>query len=179
MPARINLLGQRFGRLLIIGESNKRNRDGNIYWICQCDCGTIKNISSQSLRRKATTSCTCFWKEKYKKEYGESSFNNIFRVYSNHSKRKMLEFHLSRDIFRQLLQSNCFYCNCPPSNKSIRSNRSHGAYIYNGIDRVDNNLGYTIDNCVPCCSMCNRMKSVFSQKDFLEKVKDIYLHLLQ
>jgi 5-methylcytosine-specific restriction endonuclease McrA len=27
-----------------------------------------------------------------------------------------------------------------------------------GIDRVDNSIGYTPDNCVPCCTQCNRIK---------------------
>jgi deoxycytidylate deaminase len=27
-----------------------------------------------------------------------------------------------------------------------------------GIDRIDNNVGYTIDNCVACCRVCNWMK---------------------
>lgn len=31
-------------------------------------------------------------------------------------------------------------------------------YVYNGVDRKDNHVGYTYDNCLPCCGACNHMK---------------------
>lgn len=31
-------------------------------------------------------------------------------------------------------------------------------YTYNGVDRLDSSMGYTPDNCVPCCWECNNMK---------------------
>ena len=49
-----------------------------------------------------------------------------------------------------------------------------GRYIYNGVDRKDNNLGYTIDNCVPCCHRCNSMKSNLSYQNFIQHISNIY-----
>lgn len=48
----------------------------------------------------------------------------------------------------------------------------------NGIDRVDSKIGYYIDNCVTCCTMCNYMKQAHSKESFLEQVKKIYNHSL-
>lgn len=42
-----------------------------------------------------------------------------------------------------------------------------------GIDRVDNSVGYTIENCVPCCTSCNFMKGKMTKDDFIEKVSQI------
>lgn len=42
-----------------------------------------------------------------------------------------------------------------------------------GIDRIDSNKNYTINNCVPCCGQCNIMKLDYSQKDFLNKCLSI------
>ena len=42
-----------------------------------------------------------------------------------------------------------------------------------GIDRIDSNKGYTKDNVISCCEMCNRMKSDYNVKDWLRKVKTI------
>jgi hypothetical protein len=38
----------------------------------------------------------------------------------------------------------------------------YGKYVYNGIDRLDNTKGYTIDNIVPCCYKCNVLKKDFT-----------------
>jgi hypothetical protein len=53
--------------------------------------------------------------------------------------------------------------------------RTH-EYAYNGIDRVDNFKGYEIDNCVPCCYICNYAKRDMSKDQFLAWVKRIYMN---
>ena len=64
MPAKKDLTGQRFGRLIVITENGKQN--GKIVWKCQCDCGNIKNILGSQLTKKTnpTQSCGCLQKEK-------------------------------------------------------------------------------------------------------------------
>ena len=63
MPAKIDLTGNRFGRLVVIGESPKRDSSGNIYWITVCDCGTIKTISGKLIRKGDVVSCGCYHNE--------------------------------------------------------------------------------------------------------------------
>ena len=41
----------------------------------------------------------------------------------------------------------------------------------NGIDRINSDKGYTIDNCVPCCAQCNHMKLDYTTEEFLTKIK--------
>lgn len=48
-----------------------------------------------------------------------------------------------------------------------------------GIDRIDNALGYTLDNIVPCCRTCNFMKQTSNQKDFINKCKQISTHWME
>lgn len=43
---------------------------------------------------------------------------------------------------------------------------AHSEYVHNGVDRVDNALGYTPDNCVPCCSRCNYAKRAMPRGEF-------------
>ena len=50
----------------------------------------------------------------------------------------------------------------------------NGIYIYNGIDRIDNNKGYTIDNIVPCCHICNQAKSSFTLQEFQDWIEKVY-----
>lgn len=41
-------------------------------------------------------------------------------------------------------------------------------YDHNGIDRVDSSKGYSAENVVPCCKICNRGKANMSKEDFIE-----------
>lgn len=62
----INLIGQRFGRLVVIEKGTPHITKGGKYitrWKCQCDCGNITEVDSQKLRNGHTTSCGCFIKE--------------------------------------------------------------------------------------------------------------------
>lgn len=52
-----NLEGQRFGKLLVIKQAASHN--GHAKWLCQCDCGALKEISAESLLHKNTRSCGC------------------------------------------------------------------------------------------------------------------------
>jgi hypothetical protein len=58
----IDLIGQKFGRLLVIGLSGK-NRHGQYLWSCKCNCGNIKTIIGNSLLVGRTQSCGCLFKE--------------------------------------------------------------------------------------------------------------------
>lgn len=53
-----NLVGQRFGKLLVIEPTNERSSSGAIMWRCQCDCGNEHIVSTNSLIQ-GTKSCGC------------------------------------------------------------------------------------------------------------------------
>lgn len=43
----------------------------------------------------------------------------------------------------------------------------NGDYVYNGVDRLDNAVGYLPGNCVPCCKFCNLAKAGGSYEEFV------------
>lgn len=63
MPIK-NLQGQRFGRLQVL-QRDETKHGGAAYWICQCDCGTVKSIRGSNLTSttRPTLSCGCINKE--------------------------------------------------------------------------------------------------------------------
>lgn len=61
MSKRIDLTGQRFGRLIVIEKTQK---DGKAMWRCQCECGKETVVLGNSLLRGATRSCGCLWLER-------------------------------------------------------------------------------------------------------------------
>lgn len=60
---RDDLIGQRFGRLVVSGIGECDNR-GGVRWRCECDCGNYKDINGYSLTSGATESCGCLRREK-------------------------------------------------------------------------------------------------------------------
>ena len=180
MPS-IDITGQRFGRLMAISPAYSKPEVG-VYWSCLCDCGKYTIVPTGRLRCGMTKSCGCLRLEKFlernKKGYGESSFKEFFGRYKESSKQRGLSLELSLDEFRVLTSSNCYYCGCPPSSSFGRA-KSYGNYICNGVDRIDNTKGYTLDNCVPCCKDCNYMKYTHTQEEFLSKIKEIYIHRIE
>jgi len=71
---RKNLVGRRFGRLVVTSESKPKSyRSGKIRrWVCRCDCGEVKIVFQMSLTGKITRSCGC-WNLQKKTTHGESS----------------------------------------------------------------------------------------------------------
>jgi hypothetical protein len=60
-----NLIGQRFGRLVVLkrGEKKESQKSRNAVWHCICDCGNEVDVLSCSLISGHTTSCGCYQKE--------------------------------------------------------------------------------------------------------------------
>lgn len=56
-----NLIGQKFGRLIVIEEHSKKHR--KIVWTCECECGNKVNVIGSDLIRGKTRSCGCLKKE--------------------------------------------------------------------------------------------------------------------
>jgi hypothetical protein len=108
----------------------------------------------------------------------ESVINTIYGGCKSNAKTRNLVFDLSKENFLKIVSQNCFYCNQEPieSQFSKSANRSNIKFLHNGVDRLNSKVGYVIENCVPCCSMCNLMKNKFSVEDFINKVKQIYVY---
>ena len=51
---------------------------------------------------------------------------------------------------------------------------SNQEYFYNGIDRVDNSKGYTMDNVVSCCRICNVAKQKMTLQEYKDWVEKVY-----
>lgn len=62
MP-KLQLEGQKFGRLLVLHEDGKDNKNGLIMWKCLCDCGNLKTIRGRYLKNGHVKSCGCFHDE--------------------------------------------------------------------------------------------------------------------
>lgn len=61
---KINLVGNKYDRLIVLRETNKRTRQGSIIWECVCDCGNTVFSTGGNLKRYNTKSCGCLNRQK-------------------------------------------------------------------------------------------------------------------
>lgn len=162
--------GQKFNKLTAIRRSDRQYPNGNYYWWFRCDCGNEKEILPSNVVKEnnGVVSCGCVQKVK---NHGKHLLNQLIWDYKIGAKKRGLDYSLTDEYFVSLIEQPCFYCGSPPSN--VRTSDKH-ILTYNGIDRKNNKIGYTIDNCVPCCKICNFMKRDMSTSDFYSQVEKIY-----
>jgi len=96
------------------------------------------------------------------KKQGEAGLNAVIRGYKKNAQKRNLLWELSDEQVKDITSKSCFYCDAEPKNEIKAHVGENGRYLYNGIDRLDNNAGYTINNVVPCCYRCNILKKDFS-----------------
>ncbi len=58
-----NLIGQRFGRLVVIGRAPNRPGVSNAIWLCRCDCGNESEVRSAALKNESIRSCGCLGRD--------------------------------------------------------------------------------------------------------------------
>jgi hypothetical protein len=99
------------------------------------------------------------------RNYKEESFKNKNVAWNHYVKgatQRKLDFKLTKTQFNELIIQECFYCNY------------HKSGEVNGIDRIDNDKGYIIENVVTCCQTCNSLKGASHPQEFIDKIIAIY-----
>jgi hypothetical protein len=76
-----------------------------------------------------------------------------------------LTFELSFDEYAELVSAPCTYCGGPLPEVGL------------GLDRLDNNVGYTRFNCVPCCHYCNTARSNHFSVSEMVKIGQLFREL--
>lgn len=180
MPKPLDIrIGDVYTRLTVIEEPfSKRNPKGKMerFVNCKCICGTVKVVSLNKLRMKKTLSCGCYNKEivsKKKMSDEDRVRNSLIQEYKNSANQRKLPYSLDDNTLFTLIKSKCHYCGKHPS----KPHRKCESFLYNGLDRVDNSVGYIESNVVPCCFICNKMKGVLSKEEFMEHLDRIWTRI--
>lgn len=146
---------------------------------CECECGRMKIASLWDIRSGKTKTCGVSHPQ-----YEDRSLPAIHHLYNHAYKSravaKGLEFTLSEERFRELTQQSCHYCGVPPNGKyTVRNRKSHevvSEYTYNGLDRKNPEIGYTEENVVPCCGVCNHAKHTMTYEEFTTWIVSVTRH---
>lgn len=146
-PNAANLVGRRFGRLVVIAFSGERDKRGAVIWDCLCDCGNSHRAITQDLKRHSIYSCGCLARELSsdrlrKHGLGDTDEYNIWE-------RMISRCHNPDD-------SNYHHYGARGIAVCQRWRESVEAFIADmgkrpsrrySIDRIDNNRGYEPGNC--------------------------------
>ena len=172
-----NLVGKKFGSLIVL-ERYENTPGGNTRWRVRCDCGKETTPSAYNLKIGHTVSCGDRKHRPDALPNGEASFRALFSDMRRGAEKRNYCWDLSRSYVRKITIENCFYCGVNPL-QIFRGTDANGEYIYNGIDRVDNSIGYTEKNTVPCCKDCNYAKKERSTDEFISWILDVHSNLLE
>lgn len=148
MPPRIDLTGQRFGRLVV--ESFSHMKKNISIWNCICDCGNEKKIDSSLMKQEKTKSCGCIQMEMRIQHGKRNKIHGMiktpeYRAWDAMKSRCLNKTHPSyKDyggrnitIYKPWIESfESFYKDMGP-----RPSPQHS------LDRIDNNKGYSKQNC--------------------------------
>lgn len=85
----------------------------------------------------------------------EGCESEVYNSLLGNCRRRKIYCRLKFETVKNLLAANCFYCGAPPRN---RIKRLLFTYLYQGIDRLNNDKGYVDGNVLPCCGACNSIK---------------------
>jgi len=155
-----------------------RRRDGLRHWCKSCisEDGKTREHKYRDTRdryrEKSKTVAAGKKREKYKesREYilarnkeWRKSLSGRLASYKRAATKRNIGFYLTEKEFVGFWQKPCYYCN-----SGIETI---------GIDRIDSNGGYTLENSVPCCTTCNKMKMALGVKEFLNHINKIYNNL--
>ena|ERR1700690_3643756 len=139
---------------------------GHTVYKCKCVCGTIKNVLKGNLVK--SQGCGC-------KNLGLRlrPYEALYRLFLREQKRGYRKGKVTVKLtyeefvsFTSILV--CHYCSVPIVWTKFWST-GPGSWTAYHLDRKRPSGDYTKNNCVVCCSRCNRAKSnLFTYKEFLE-----------
>ena len=174
---KLNLVGYKYHWLEIVARS--KSRDGQVYWICKCECGKEIELSTKTITRDERKSCGCWMKSReYSRcNYLWSGFEEIHGKWWGNvrrgAKQRGHEFNLSIEEAWNLFKKQSGKCALSGVDlkfcKSIREVKDTTA----SLDRIDSSKGYTIDNVQWVHKTVNLMKQGIDMNEFKWWIKMI------
>jgi hypothetical protein len=181
---------EKFGKLTPIKNLNKKDNRKRYLWLFKCDCGNEVEVSGSDVKLGRKIDCGCGAEQRKLDRLANlaksntipekgSALNRIYRNYKRAAISRDYIFELTKEEFKHIISKKCVYCNSEPSNTGYGTEKRNEEtlYLYNGIDRKDNSIGYTSENCVPCCYVCNKMKMNLDYTAFINQIKLIFTNM--
>lgn len=178
MPKKIDLVGQRFGKLVVTDRTGS-SRSGSVLWRCQCDCGKEHLASTRHLNRNGRTgkgvvrSCGCLLTRSGKEnpnwggigEISGSWWARIVHSARGNKMRRPISLEITKEYAWKLFLDQQGMCYFTGELLKIHNNTNTNTA---SIDRIDNEQGYVIGNVRWVHKHINIMKNRYTDNYFIE-----------
>lgn len=165
--------GKKFNHLTLLHFLKGRGDGKHALWLARCDCGSIKEVVGKEVARGNVKTCgNCQYHREVAAGVRTASkgipaqYRRLYARYVRGAVRREIPWGLTPEYCLELFCKECTYCGSARKGK------------YSGIDRISSKGGYTSDNTVSCCSICNKMKGTQELADFLDIIHKIAIRTL-
>ncbi len=172
---RTDFTNQRFGRLVVLCYAGKNKHD-QLICTCQCDCGKVKDILLPVLCRGDTVSCGCYRRDQRWNGYEEIN-STFWRDVQVGAIRRGYKFDITiEQVWDLFVRQNrqCALSGLPLT--FVKKSYRHSAQQTASLDRINGDLGYTLDNVQWIHKSINRIKNVLNNNEFIAYCREVYLH---
>ncbi len=180
-------VGDIFGELEVMKITSGGGAGRHRRFECLCRaCKKLTTMTTPVIRKSRSCGCqrrqSDKWKSRGPKKCpwqhppGVAARNDLEATYRRGALRRGLSFTLTIEEFTKISTGPCRYCGRELTNVMKGQGKTSGDFLYTGIDRLDPLQGYTKENSVSCCWMCNNMKGIYSEIEFLEHIERIASH---
>ena len=162
MPNRVNLLGQTFGMLTVIGEGTI---DGKLVRVCQCECGNICHRTAANLRqKKGLRSCGC--QKKYRGKHGDYK-TRLYSIWECMKRRCYNSNYYKWHLYggKGIKVCDDWHDYLPFKQWALENGYAETLTI----DRINSDLGYFPENCR---WITQRENSARAGKKYTQEFKD-------
>lgn len=149
-----NITNKIFGEWKVLKYSHSKNR--KTFWLCECSCGTVKTISSDTLTSGKSKKCknhNCY------KEIKNGNWSTI--IYG--AKSRGINFEVSIKYAYEIYEKQNKKC----SLSGLKIFFGKGSKRTASLDRIDSSKGYIEGNIQWVHKDINIMKMALSNKDFI------------
>lgn len=132
--------------------------------LCNFTKGAVDNISFLQRIEHILTKNSIIKGKLYPEAFANHN-SSSYSLYKTGASKRGYNFELSEEEYYKIIQDDCYIC-------GKKTDENH----INGIDRFDNDVGYTLANINACCCECNFMKKDFEYNVMFDQFKKIYEH---
>ena len=90
---KLDLTGNKYGRLTVLGDDGTRTKSGKVLWLCLCECGNTTYVRADHLKNGSVVSCGCLNEEKKHerfKDFTNAETDNFIIVDRAYSKNQRI-----------------------------------------------------------------------------------------